>query len=451
MVSISEIFYQCRADSIKNLIPATVVKTNEDIETYNKNGFSIGFTADEFQSEFPLIPIDKVFYNNGFAKIYYYDAPKFILFELQIYGRETLSLTGDFQGEVLKKISFYENSSNNKKYIDLLLGLNDVMKFEIFTEIILSGEPFEDAYEIFISLYTTAEYGFNNFTKEFIEKISTLKTDGEKKETAKKLSSYRKEILVYRGEGEKSQEYTKAYSWTTDINIAHFFATRMGSKKARIISAKVKKEDVFECGRKDEKELLISPDKVYDINVTNLYGLDDLETVFASVGYNYKKYRNVIDTVGYSKGVHGTFHVYRVLLHALILSYYLNLEDDDLDILATACAWHDIGRTHDWVDYLHGLHSAEKYKQSTRKYNSDVYFLIQYHCIDDEKALEELEEIYKSSTERKRMRLLFNLIKDADALDRIRLGQRDTDVNYLRLNKSKRMTLVARLLYENIK
>ena len=44
--------------------------------------------------------------------------------------------------------------------------------------------------------------------------------------------------------------------------------------------------------------------------------------------------------------------------------------------------------------------------------------------------------------------LLYKIFKDADGLDRIRLGGiREIDVNQLRLDVSKELTLVARIMY----
>lgn len=367
-----------------------------------------------------------------------------------MYGREVFPLSGDFQEEILKTIKAYERAYEKKEYYHLIAWQSDIIKFELFTSII-SKVDFPDAYKFFLDIYTTSEYGFNLLTEEFIKKISALKTDDDKKETAKKLISYQDEIVIYRGEEEKSQDYTRAFSWTTDINVANFFATKMGSKNARIISAKVRREDVFEVGRDDEKELIILPDKIYDVKVTNLYDLNDFENIYFDIDYNYKKYRKLIDSLGYGEGIHGRRHIYRVLLNALILSHLYNLSEKDTNIIATACAWHDSARTHDGEDDFHGFYGAEKYKKKATKFNPDVYFLIKNHSIDDEEALKELNEFYKKPKEKERMQLLFNIIKDADGLDRVRLGRHEFDIKYLRLEHSKKMTLLARLIFDNIK
>ena len=53
--------------------------------------------------------------------------------------------------------------------------------------------------------------------------------------------------------------------------------------------------------------------------------------------------------------------------------------------------------------------------------------------------------------EKKRVTQLFNIFKDSDNLDRVRLGLKDLDMNYLRNPESKHLTKVARMYLENIK
>ena len=54
-------------------------------------------------------------------------------------------------------------------------------------------------------------------------------------------------------------------------------------------------------------------------------------------------------------------------------------------------------------------------------------------------------------TNRSRSKMLIDIFKDADALERVRFGIKELDMNQLRLPISKELTLVARLYLENIK
>ena len=46
---------------------------------------------------------------------------------------------------------------------------------------------------------------------------------------------------------------------------------------------------------------------------------------------------------------------------------------------------------------------------------------------------------------------LLHVFKDADALDRVRFKIQDVDLNQMRLEISKTMVLVARLVFQNLK
>ena len=60
----------------------------------------------------------------------------------------------------------------------------------------------------------------------------------------------------------------------------------------------------------------------------------------------------------------------------------------------------------------------------------ETVFLIKYHCIDDDVAYTALG---KSDIPNKdRVWLLYTILKDADALDRVRFGMREIDPKYFR-------------------
>ena len=81
----------------------------------------------------------------------------------------------------------------------------------------------------------------------------------------------------------------------------------------------------------------------------------------------------------------------------------------------------------------------------------DLEFLMTYHCKDDKEAIEYVESTYKTAESRETMLRLLYILKDADALDRVRFGIRNLDLNYLRFDFSKKLTLMARLIKENLK
>ena len=71
-----------------------------------------------------------------------------------------------------------------------------------------------------------------------------------------------------------------------------------------------------------------------------------------------------------------------------------------------------------------------------------ISFLIKYHCLSDQSAAEYLETT-DSSRAKKRTWLLYQILKDADALDRVRFGIYGLDVNQLRLPISHKLVPLA--------
>ena len=137
-------------------------------------------------------------------------------------------------------------------------------------------------------------------------------------------------------------------------------------------------------------------------------------------------------------GVHGIYHVHRVLYLADKIVEYYNLTESEQEILGLACCYHDIGRVHDWEDDSHGRLSCEKIvqlrlldEQGLKEIEKELIMkLITYHCLADDKFVGSDREM-----------LLFRILKDADGLDRVRIF--DLDSAYLRLDISHKLVKVA--------
>ena len=168
----------------------------------------------------------------------------------------------------------------------------------------------------------------------------------------------------------------------------------------------------------------------------------------------YKEYDKLIvpDLYHRPSGIHGVGHVRRTLLLSLLMSDFDKLSIQHTLILAYASVYHDIGRTHDGVDYYHGYASYEKVLEHGLLNNheaNEVYAikeLIERHAISDKKAFsfETLDE-----GKRDEVQFLLRYFKDADGLDRVRLG--DLNAKYLRTDTAKRLTLVAQQILEHSK
>ena len=135
---------------------------------------------------------------------------------------------------------------------------------------------------------------------------------------------------------------------------------------------------------------------------------------------------------------HTKSHCARVLLLSLLIGHQKGLSDEEKDALAMAAVFHDSRRLDDGIDKGHGSRAASYYKDYCREhdlpYNEQTYVITYYHDQDDSLGL---SEIKKSSSLNERAVLLYQIFKDADALDRFRLGPDGLDANFLRTEEAR--------------
>lgn len=117
-------------------------------------------------------------------------------------------------------------------------------------------------------------------------------------------------------------------------------------------------------------------------------------------------------------------------------------------MLMDAVIYHDIGRTNDDVDDSHGKASRDIYAADRKHENPGTGFLIEYHCLDDAVARRDLEALSLPNVDR--IWLLYTILKDADALDRVRFGLRYLNPKYLRNDTAHKILPVAQLCLEHL-
>jgi HD superfamily phosphodiesterase len=122
--------------------------------------------------------------------------------------------------------------------------------------------------------------------------------------------------------------------------------------------------------------------------------------------------------------LHGVRHTQRVHIHVRRLARALSWDDADAEFALQAALWHDIGRTDDGWDPGHGEDSVTR---ARKKQLLDVLspadaalvvFAIRLHCLPDELGKDEARRL---AEQERALRILW-LLKDADGLDRVRLG-----------------------------
>jgi hypothetical protein len=136
------------------------------------------------------------------------------------------------------------------------------------------------------------------------------------------------------------------------------------------------------------------------------------------------------------RGIHGAPHTTRVLVWAEVLAEQIGRpEAMRRDELLWAAAVHDVGRVDDGIDRGHGRRSAEWVTTHLGKVRPaaaacDLEIVAEL-CTWHEVADQEIE----------RLTLELLLLKDADGLDRVRLG--DLDPERLRLQHARRLVDAA--------
>jgi HD superfamily phosphodiesterase len=157
---------------------------------------------------------------------------------------------------------------------------------------------------------------------------------------------------------------------------------------------------------------------------------------------SYKKYQDFIteDLFADPYGSHGIGHAKRVLYLARHLAKYYGITEKEWHVLALACCYHDIGRENDDYDERHGmmslnkvltLHLEQKHNLTGVDYEA-FRDLVIFHAMPDSEYIYDVDD---------RVKLMYQILKDADALDRLRFN--GLEPNYLRLDKSKEMISLA--------
>lgn len=142
--------------------------------------------------------------------------------------------------------------------------------------------------------------------------------------------------------------------------------------------------------------------------------------------------------------IHAEGHCERVLLYALIIGEKVFGDDSNaLEILAQASVFHDTRRQNDYLDTGHGARAAVYYEQFCKEhpditFHLETVYLMRYHDLDDSKGVEAIDKTFGKDADR--VIQLYEIFKDADALDRWRLGRKGLDPKFLRTPAAKSMT-----------
>ncbi|MGE5456420.1 MAG: HD domain-containing protein [Ignavibacteriales bacterium] len=197
-------------------------------------------------------------------------------------------------------------------------------------------------------------------------------------------------------------------------------------------------------------------------NEHNYTSLPDLKYYIDLLGDKKEAFLEVIRSIQrdkvYKSPIHGIYHSEKVFLFTFLLAELEGLDDIDKQILTDAAIYHDMARYDDCEETFHGYASAiriEKVLSSPIYKNPNnlliLKAIVEGHSMSESRKYSssfffELEE-NMTQEDKERYERLYNVLKDADALDRLRFHERSLatlDASFLRLDNSIKMIQCAK-------
>lgn len=172
--------------------------------------------------------------------------------------------------------------------------------------------------------------------------------------------------------------------------------------------------------------------------------------------------RNVRKEFLYKSKIHGFNHSVKVMLFAYLIAKSEKLDKVDTRIIIDAALYHDIGRQSDNEDTVHGLSSAylidnidivnhKIYKDNPDNLNI-LKAIMDGHSAPDKNM--DIIALNYDVQDVERYKKLYNILKDADALDRKRFREGynfSLDPKYLRIERSKELIKLSEEINEIFK
>ncbi len=149
----------------------------------------------------------------------------------------------------------------------------------------------------------------------------------------------------------------------------------------------------------------------------------------------------------YRSPVHGSGHINRVLLLSGLIGWLEDVEESLLRQYLLIASYHDVGRSFDGLDLTHGAASALQLEGLTGYRGEPLRQMcgaVKAHSQPDAR-MEEMVASYEPADMTRAMALAA-LLKDADNLDRVRMG--DLNADFLRSESAKTLAPFARRLFQ---
>ena len=158
-------------------------------------------------------------------------------------------------------------------------------------------------------------------------------------------------------------------------------------------------------------------------------GMEEFFEELDKINANQDKY--------YPSRVHGIEHTSRVTFLATILAKMDVLDEHTKKLLITAARLYDIGRIDDRESKEHGAYGKEKIEQEglldgfSRSDKKIIEFVVEQHSLSREENEEAISKL--PAWQRSKYQIVLNYLKDADALDRVRIANESAKLDPSRL------------------
>ena len=167
-----------------------------------------------------------------------------------------------------------------------------------------------------------------------------------------------------------------------------------------------------------------------------------------------KLVKNINKSFLYESDFHGLHHSEKVLLCAYLLGRHEDLNPEEMEILADAALYHDIGRSNENEDEVHGYSATLRIEKAVG--DKEIYrnpenleilkAICDAHSVKDSRMQMVLENYEIDESKKESLLKLANLLKDADALDRTRFQKTSVaalQTHFLRFDYSRELVRLA--------
>ena len=218
--------------------------------------------------------------------------------------------------------------------------------------------------------------------------------------------------------------------------------------KERFSDDNEKKKSICDRIEKYSREVISSLPKV-KTDVNDMYELFSVINELKENGLwnKFRELTSFTERFDFSMHpIHGFPHTFRCGFYAFCMGVKLGLDEEKLKLCVLASLFHDIGRTDDEFDVVHGEASAKHFPKLFSELDEDSLSVLQAavhtHCFPepfDESMW--LDYIHVLSIDD--ARLVSDLLRASDSLDYMRLGISEYDDKYLHSENARKMILLA--------